>query len=162
MVVPPILSQLFLNPGFELGAVDWAATPGVISTGGMAPRTGSWNAWLNGYGEEHLDTLEQEVTIPAAATSATLSFWLWIETAEDPVVFDYLQVQILDPLGSVLETLAFYSNVDATAGYVQKTFDLTDYAGQTISIRFVGQEDELYYTSFIIDDTALDVSQPGS
>ena len=162
LVVPPILSQLFLNPGFELGAVDWAATPGVISTGGMAPRTGSWNAWLNGYGEEHLDTLEQEVTIPAAATSATLSFWLWIETAEDPVVFDYLQVQILDPLGSVLETLAFYSNVDATAGYVQKTFDLTDYAGQTISIRFVGQEDELYYTSFIIDDTALDVSQPGS
>lgn len=163
MVAPSVVSQLFLNPGFELGDVNWIATPAVISTGGMPPRTGSWNAWLNGYGEIHTDTLEQQVTIPAAATSATLSFWLLIETEEAPGdPFDYLTVEILNASDTVMETLATYSNLDANASYVQKTFDLTAYAGQTIKVRFVGTEDDILYTSFVIDDTALEVSQPGS
>jgi hypothetical protein len=163
LVVPPILSQLLLNPGFESGNVDWTTTSGVISNSGPPPRTGSWFAWMNGYGETHIDTVEQQVTIPAAATSATLSFWVLIETDEGPgEAFDYLRIQILDAGGAFLETLAAYSNLDANVSYVQKTFDLTQYAGQTIKIRFYGDEDSILATSFVIDDTALDVSQPGS
>jgi hypothetical protein len=164
LVVPPVISQLFLNPGFELGAVNWTATAGVLTNSGiMPPRTGTWNAWMNGYGEDHIDTLEQQVTIPAAATSATLSFWVFIETDESPgFAFDFLSVQVLNSGGSLLETLATYSNEDALAAYVQKTFDLTDYAGQTIKVRWTGTEDSSLYTSFVIDDTSLEVSQPGS
>lgn len=163
MVAASVTSQLFLNPGFELGAVNWTSTPGVISNSGMPPRTGSWIAWLNGYGEQHTDTLEQQVTIPAAATSATLSFWLLIDTDEGPgTAYDFLNVQVLNSAGSVLQTLATYSNLDENASYVQKTFDLSAYAGQTIKIRFTGEEDEIVYTTFVIDDTSLEVSQPGS
>ncbi|MFL6247541.1 MAG: S8 family serine peptidase [Thermoanaerobaculia bacterium] len=164
-VVPPaVVSQILLNPGFELGVVNWTAAPGVISNGASyAARTGTWNAWLCGYGEEHIDTVEQQVTIPAAATSATLSFWLWIETEDEPdVAFDFLRIQILNSEGAVVQTLATYSNENATAGYVEKTFNLTAYAGQTIKVRFYGTEDEIYYTSYVIDDTSLTVSQPGS
>src|SRR5207253_202578 len=50
-------SQLFGNPGFESGATTWTQTAGVIdgSTGGSAPRTGSFKAWLDGYGTTHTD-----------------------------------------------------------------------------------------------------------
>ena len=59
--------------------------PGVI--GQNAPsepaHTGTWDAWLDGYGTTHTDTLSQTVTIPAACTNAPLfSFWLHIDTAE--------------------------------------------------------------------------------
>ena len=40
---------------------------------------------------------------------------------------------------AVLQTLSTYSNLDANLSYVQKTFDLSAYAGQTIKIYFIGQ-----------------------
>ncbi|MDQ1739842.1 MAG: hypothetical protein QOE53_1494, partial [Pseudonocardiales bacterium] len=72
------------NPGFETGsAAPWTATAGVIdSSTGQPAHTGSWKAWLNGYGTTHTDTLTQSVSIPAGCTTYTLSFWLHIDTAE--------------------------------------------------------------------------------
>jgi hypothetical protein len=53
------------------------AAAGVIGTGtGYTPRTGSYNAWLDGYGSTHTDTLSQSVTIPSGKTSASLGFYL--------------------------------------------------------------------------------------
>ena len=49
------------------------------------PHSGSWDAWLDGYGTTHTDSATQTVTIPATATAATLSFWLHIDTAETRV-----------------------------------------------------------------------------
>lgn len=157
----PPTSQILLNPGFELGAVNWAATPGVIDNTGPLARSGSWKAWLDGYGSVHTDTCEQEVNIPSAATAATLSFWLNVATAETGgSPFDTLQVQIASASGAVLQTLATYSNLNATGGaYVQKSFNVLAYKGQTIKVRFVGTEDASTATSFLIDDAALDVTQ---
>ncbi|MGV9270425.1 hypothetical protein ACWDRR_37960 [Kitasatospora sp. NPDC003701] len=45
--------------------------------------------------------------------------------------------------------------MDATTGYVEKSVDLSSYAGQYIDVRFVGQEDLSARTTFLIDDTAL-------
>ena len=59
--------QLFGNPGFETGsAAPWVATAGVIdgSTGEPA-HSGSWKAWLDGYGTTHTDSIYQDVTIPS-------------------------------------------------------------------------------------------------
>ena len=36
--------------------------------------SGSWDAWLDGYGRSHTDTLSQSVTIPSGCTTYTLSF----------------------------------------------------------------------------------------
>ena len=156
---PPSGSQLLLNPGFESGNNgNWTTTAGVIdgSTGRPA-RSGSWKAWLDGYGTTHTDSAYQQVTIPGSATSATLTFWIRIDTAETTTVtaFDKLSVQVLDSAGTLLQTLATYSNLNANSTYVQKSFSLSNRIGQTIRIRFLGTEDSSLQTSFVIDDTAL-------
>ena len=154
---PPPGTELLLNKGFESGAVNWTATAGVITNStGQTPRTGSFYAWLDGYGTTHTDSLFQQITIPSSATSVTLTFWLKITTAETTTTtpFDTLQVQIRNSSNTVLSTLATYSNLNKTTGYVQKTFNLTSFAGQTVRIYFLGTEDSSLQTSFVIDDTS--------
>jgi hypothetical protein len=154
-------SQLLGNPGFETGtAAPWVASTGVISnSASQPPHGGSWKAWLDGYGTSHTDTLYQDVTIPSTATSATLTFWLHIDTAETTTTsaFDTLKVQVRNTSNTVLATLATYSNLNKAAGYSQKSFNLISYKGQTIRIYFLGVEDSSLQTSFVIDDTALTV-----
>jgi uncharacterized protein (TIGR03437 family) len=153
--------QLLSNPGFESGNNGvWVITSGVIdNSASPAARTGSWKAWLNGYGTAHTDTAYQQVTIPSTASTATLTFWLRITTAETTttIAYDTVQVQVLDSAGNVLQTLATYSNLNASASYAQKSFDLSSRRGQTIRIRFIGVEDSSLQTSFLVDDTALNV-----
>ncbi|MET7904636.1 M4 family metallopeptidase [Streptomyces sp. NPDC005355] len=145
--------QLLANPGFESGSGSWTATSGVItSDSGQPAHSGSWKAWLDGYGTTHTDTLSQSVTVPSGC-KATLSFWLHTGTQESgSTAYDTLKVQV----GS--STLATYSNANAAAGYVQKTFDLSSYAGQTITLKFTGTEDSSLATDFVIDDTAINIS----
>jgi hypothetical protein len=152
--------QLLLNPGFESGAVTWVATTGVITSSASQPaHGGSWKAWLDGYGSTHTDTLYQQVAIPSTATSATLTFWLHIDSAETTttIAYDTLQVQVRNSANTVLATLATYSNLNKAAGYSQKTFNLNAYIGQTIRVYFLGVEDSSLQTSFVVDDTALNV-----
>lgn len=153
--------QLLLNPGFESGNNgQWVVTTGVIdSSTGRPARTGSWKAWLDGYGTTHTDSAYQTVTIPAGSTSATLTFWVRIDTAETTtsIQYDKLQVQVLNSAGTVLGTLATYSNLNANSTYVQKSLSLNSWIGQTVRVRFLGTEDSSLQTSFVIDDTALNV-----
>jgi subtilisin family serine protease len=158
---PPPTGQLFLNPGFESGNVSWTTTAGVIdSSTGRPARSGSWKAWLNGYGTTHTDSAYQQVTIPSTATTATLTFWVRIDTAETTTTtaYDKLSVQILDSAGNLLQTLATYSNLNANSTYVQKSVDLSSRRGQTIRVKFLGTEDSSLQTSFVIDDTALNTN----
>ncbi|HUR02366.1 MAG TPA: M28 family peptidase [Nonomuraea sp.] len=154
-------SQLLGNPGFETGtASPWVASSGVVSnSASQAPHSGTWYAWLDGYGTTHTDTLYQDVTIPSTATSATLTFWLHIDSAETTTTtaFDTLKAQVRNTSNTVLATLATYSNLNKATGYTQKSFNLIAYKGQTIRIYFLGAEDSSAQTSFVIDDTALTV-----
>src|SRR5690349_1344749 len=154
---PPPGGELLANRGFESGNVNWTATAGVITNStGQTPRTGSFYAWLDGYGTTHTDSLFQNVALPASATSVTLTFWLKINTAETTTTtaFDTLQVQIRNTSNTVLSTLATYSNLNKSTGYVQKSFNLTSFKGQTVRIYFLGNEDSSLQTSFVIDDTS--------
>lgn len=154
-------AQLLANPGFESGSTSWTGTSGVITTSSSeAARTGSYKAWLNGYGSANTDTLSQAVTIPSGC-SATLSFYLHVDTAETSTstAYDTLKAQVVNSSGTVLSTLATYSNLNAASGYTQRTFSLgTTYAGQTVTIKFTGVEGSTLQTSFVLDDTALNVS----
>lgn len=158
---PPAPSQLLGNPGFENGsnASPWVASGGVITNSTAEPaHGGSWKAWLDGYGHSHTDTLSQQVSIPGTVTSATLTFWLHIDTAETTSgAADTLTVQIRSASGAVLSTLATYSNANAAPGYAQKTFDLSAFKGQTIQITLTGVENNKRQTSFVVDDFALNV-----
>jgi Zn-dependent metalloprotease len=143
------------NPGFESGSAPWVATSGVIGAfAGQVPHSGTRFAWLDGYGTTHTDTLQQSVTIPAGCTTYTLSFWLHIDSAETTTTIQYDKLTV--KLGST--TLATYSNLNKASGYSLKSFNVSAFAGQTVTLLFTGTEDVSLQTSFVIDDTALNVS----
>ncbi|MFE4861933.1 putative Ig domain-containing protein [Streptomyces sp. NPDC056670] len=148
-------SQLLGNPGFETGsAAPWSATSGVVdNSSGEAAHSGSWKAWLDGYGSSHTDSLSQTVSIPAGC-HATLSYYLHIDTKETTTTTAYDKLTVT--AGST--TLASYSNLNKNTGFAQKSFDLSSYAGQTVTLKFNGVEDSSLATSFVIDDTAVNVS----
>jgi subtilisin family serine protease len=152
---PPTGGNLLTNPGFESGSTGWSATSGVITTDTGAPtRTGSWKAWLNGYGTSHTDTLSQSVAVPSGS-NATLSFWLYVSSSETTTstAYDTLRVQVVS--GSTTTTLGTFSNLNKGSSYVQRSFNLSAYAGQTVTVKFTGTEDSSLGTSFVIDDTAV-------
>jgi hypothetical protein len=132
----------------------------INNSGSEPPHSGGWDAWLDGYGTTHTDTLSQSITLPTGCSAYTFSFWLHIDTAEPSTTtaYDTLQVQVLNSSGTVLATLATYSNLDHNTGYSQKSFSLASYAGQAVTLKFTGTEDYIYQTSFVIDDTAVNVN----
>ena len=154
----PVAAQLVLNSGFESGTASWTATSGVITSDASQPaRAGVWKAWLNGYGSVRTDTVYQQVAIPSTVTSATLKFWLKVSSAETTTTsaFDTLKVQVRSSTGAVLATLATYSNLNKGTTFLEKSFDLSAYKGQTVRIFFEGIEGSTVATSFVIDDVTL-------
>jgi hypothetical protein len=154
----PPSSELIVNGGFESGNTVWTASTSVIDNGtGQASHAGSWKAWLNGYGSAHTDTLLQTVSIPSAASSATLTFWLKVlsDDTSTTTAYDTLKLQVRNSSGTVLATLKTYSNLDKGTSYAQRSFDLSAYKGQTVQIYFIGVENATLATSFLVDDVSL-------
>jgi hypothetical protein len=63
--------QKLANPGFESGRTGWSGSTAAIAQWGSA-RTGTWSAWLAGYGHTASDQLWQAVAIPSGCR-ATLA-----------------------------------------------------------------------------------------
>ncbi|MEI7035997.1 M4 family metallopeptidase [Fulvimonas yonginensis] len=154
-------SQLLGNTGFETGsAAPWSASSGVIDNSSSEPaHTGSWKAWLDGYGSSHTDTLSQQVSIPSGKTSATLQYYLHIDTAETTTstAYDKLYVRVYNTSGTLLGTLATFSNLNKVSGYAVHTANMSSYIGQTVVLKFTGTEDSSLQTSFVLDDVTLTV-----
>jgi serine protease len=150
-------TQLLGNPGFETGsAAPWTSTAGVINPNGAGEtsHSGTWYAWLDGYGTTHTDTLSQSVTIPAGCTGTTFSFWLHIDTAETTTTTQYDKLTIT----ANGTTLATFSNLNHNSGYALHTYSLSGFAGSTVTLKFTGTEDFSLQTSFVVDDTAVNTS----
>ncbi len=153
-------TQLVVNGGFESGTGSWTASSGVItSDASQAAHAGTWKAWMNGYGAAHTDTMYQQLTLPSTGTTFNLSFWLRVDSAETTTTnaYDTLKVQVRNSSGTVLATLATYSNLNKGTTFVQKSFDLSAYKGQTVRIYFEGIEGSTVATSFIVDDVSVTV-----
>jgi len=155
-------TQLLGNTGFENGTspAPWTLSSGVANNStSEPPHAGSWDAWMDGYGRTHTDTASQTVAIPAGRTSATLQYYLHIDTAETTTTtaYDTLKVQVLNTSGTVLATLSTYSNLNKNTGYTVHTNNLAAYIGQTVVIKFTGTEDVSLQTSFVLDDVTLTV-----
>ncbi len=139
--------NLITNGGFESGGTGWTATAGVVSTGANA-HAGTGFAWLDGYGRSHTDSLQKVISIPAGC-SATLNYFLWIDTDEAPgTAYDRLT---LTANGT---TLATFSNVNSGTGYVARSSSLAAFAGQSVTLKWTGVEDQSLQTSFLIDDVS--------
>ncbi|MET9887509.1 M1 family aminopeptidase [Streptomyces sp. NPDC006430] len=149
-------TQVVANGGLESGTSPWnqSSTSVITNRAGQSAHGGSYFAWLNGVGTTHTDTLSQSVSIPSGCSTATLTFWLHVDTAEttSSITYDKLTAKI----GTT--TLATYSNLDKNTGYAQKSFDVSAFAGQTVTVGFTGTEDSSLQTSFVVDDVALATS----
>ncbi|RAG86161.1 hypothetical protein DN069_08080 [Streptacidiphilus pinicola] len=157
-------AQLVGNGGFENGTAPWTGTTGSIvasSLYGIPAHSGSYASILDDYGYAATDTLAQTVSIPATCTNAAFSFWRYITTAESALgAADTLKVQVLNASGTVLATLHTYSNLDADNQWDQASYSLSQFAGQTVTLKFTGTETDTYggSTAFALDDVALNVS----
>jgi Zn-dependent metalloprotease len=139
--------NLIGNGGFESGTTGWSMSTGVLNTGANA-HAGTGFAWLDGYGRTHTDTLQQVITVPSGC-SATLNYYLWIDTEDEPsAAYDKLT---LTANGT---TLASLSNLDAGSGYVLRTASLAAFAGQSVTLKWTGTEDAALATNFLIDDVS--------
>src|SRR5262249_5394038 len=90
------LGNLLANPGFESRQAPWTRSNRVIQSSASDPaRSGTFDAGMDGYGATHTDSVAQTVTVPAGCT-ATLGFWLHIDTAETTTTaaFDRLTVAV--------------------------------------------------------------------
>ncbi|MER6307375.1 M28 family peptidase [Streptomyces sp. NPDC001657] len=146
--------QLLANGGFEKGTSPWTGDTGTIGAHtGQSAHGGSRFAWLGGYGYTATDTLSQSLTVPAGCSRATLTYWLHIDTAESGnTAYDTFRVKVGD------KVLTSSSNTDAAPGYAPHTLDLSPYVGQRITLTFTATEDTGLQTSFVLDDTSLQVS----
>ena len=150
--------ELITNGGFESGKAPWAASNGVITKNSTyAGRAGVWKAWLNGFGSANTEFVQQSISIPANASLPKLNFWLRVASSETTttIAYDTLKVQVRRSSGTVLATLATYSNLNKGSTYLLKTFDMSPYKGQTVQVYFEGVEGSTVATSFLIDDVSV-------
>ena len=153
IVLPPPPIQ---NGDFEQGpGVGWQeysshGWPLIVSSDVLPvpPRSGDWAAWLGGDYDE-LSVISQQVTIPTG--NPNLTFWYWI-ASQDICGYDFGGVMI--DLDSVVD--AFHLCYDEnTGGWVQRTVNLSAYAGQTVELDIVATTDGSLNSNLWVDDVAL-------
>src|SRR6185436_9544266 len=117
-------TELIVNGGYESGTAPWVLTGNAyVQPNGSYPHTGVAYGYLgnvdNANGTEY-----QQITIPAG-TSPILTFWLNVTSAETTTTtqYDFLFAEIRNSAGTLLQTLATYTNLNkGTAGvYSQKS-----------------------------------------
>ncbi|HEY2345490.1 MAG TPA: protease pro-enzyme activation domain-containing protein [Xanthomonadaceae bacterium] len=158
--VKPAPIQELKDGGFEAGSTAWTISPTTARTNDSSQaHAGSWYVALGGVTGEKTHHIQQGVTLPASAASATLSFYVDITTAETTTTAanDVLSVQVTDTSGNLLATLATYSNLDATDGYALKSLDMTPYVGQTVRVKFLATNNGSLPTTWAIDDVSVAV-----
>jgi Zn-dependent metalloprotease len=151
-------TELITNGGFETGTTPWIVSGQVTRSTGTFPHSGTAYMIL-GAVNSTTGTLYQQVTIPSG-TSPNLNFWLNITTSEaaGASVFDRLFIEVRSTTGTLLATLATFSNQNSgTAGvYVLRgSYNLSSFAGQTVRIQFRATEDVTLPTSFRVDDVSV-------
>ena len=150
-------TNVVVNPGFESGTTPWVVSGQVTRSTGTFPHGGVAYMIINGVNSTS-GTLYQTVTVPSGG--GNLNFWLNISTTEaagDPV-FDRLFIEVRNTAGTLLATLATFSNQNSgTSGvYVLRgPYNLSSFAGQTVRIQFRGTNDISLPTSFRIDDVSV-------
>jgi hypothetical protein len=159
--------QLLANPAFDAGHTAWTEetiSQSTIITSESALTTLRAQspanvAWLAGYANAQ-DDLAQTVTIPATATSITLSFYYVIQTQETtPGAYDTMDVYTYEPDTARFTALATFNDNMPTPSWTRFSINLPlTMAGRTITVGFRSMTDMNKTTNFFIDSVALDVA----
>jgi thermolysin len=152
-------SELLVNGGFEGSASPWvgSGTGYFYTAAGNYPQSGTGYIYF-GVNNSVSGQSYQQVTIPATS-AGTLTFWLNVTSSETTTTtqYDRLFVEVRDTGGTLLSTLATYSNLNkGTAGaYSQKSLSLAAYKGQTVRVQFRSTTDSSVTTTFRVDGASL-------
>jgi uncharacterized protein YkwD len=157
-------AQMVTNGSFESGATGWSQSTAngysAIETG-MA-HTGTHGAWLCGY-NGCKDTLWQTVTVPTTATSLTLTFWVYQQTAETAATCgDEMAAALISLSGANISGSSTMCAGASTVGpWIPRTLmvgstALAPYRGQQIYLMFQAVSNAANTTSFFVDDVSLD------
>lgn len=151
-------TELLVNGGFETSISPWVNSGTGISytASGTLGRTGTGYISM-GLANSATGSSYQTVTIPTTATG-TLTFWVNTTSAETTTTtqYDKLFVEVRNTSGTLLSTLATYSNLNKTpSGYQQKSLNVAAYKGQTVRIQFRSTMDSSLITTFRVDDASV-------
>ncbi len=153
-------SGALVDGGFESGGYTYWQQCGSVNARILTsrPHTGSYSD-LNGQvssPEINGDSgLCQQVTVPSGGK---ISFWLYEGTNETSTTYSFQEADLLDSAGYVLQNL--FTEAKTTGGWVQRTYDVSSYAGQTVWLYF-GVHADGYSSGYIyqyVDDVAWNSS----
>ncbi len=128
-------TNIVSDPGFESGGFTYwsqcgnanaSITTAKPHTGSYSERSGTTTTEPNGDAG-----VCQQVTVP---TSGQLSFYVWQQTNETSTTYSYQEADLLDASGNVLDNL--YTTVGNGQAWIQKSYNLSSYAGQTVYLYF--------------------------
>ncbi len=143
------------NPNFASGSKDWTASSGVIgewASSGEDPISGSnYDAWLDGYGDPHTDTLSQSVTLPSGC-SGTLEVWLHIDSDDTSGTNGSFTIQVAGT------TIATFTNLNANSGYTEHSYTVpSSDSGSAIKVLFTGVENNDVNTDYVVGQVELNL-----
>jgi PKD repeat protein len=156
--------ELVVNGGFETDAAwQFDSAPELGSYTDAAFHSGQRSVKLGILPPARMEygyaIVSQMITIPVSSGSATLSFWYWPrrEDGSVPLTQNRQFIRVLDSHGTLLESLLEAS--EDLPGWQSAQFDVSQYAGQTISIQFgvFNDGDALHSkrTAMYVDDVSL-------
>jgi hypothetical protein len=152
--------NLIVNGGFEGSASPWvgSGTGYFYIANGNYPHGGTGYVYF-GVNNSVSGQAYQTVSIPSTAVG-TLTFWLNVTSSETTTStqYDRLFVEVRNTSGTLLTTLATYSNLNkaAAGAYTQRTLTVpATYKGQTVRIQFRSTTDVTLSTTFRVDDVSL-------
>jgi hypothetical protein len=150
--------SLLQNGDFERGQAGWRArtTNNRALVSDTRAHAGSLGADFCGYNNCE-ESLAQTISIPAGAKPVRLSYYTYIETQETEHAFDFLTVELRDASGKRLRTIQRLSDGDITGSWQQSSFDLSEFAGNTIELVFQANSGKIRPTEFFVDDVSVSV-----
>ncbi|MBK8045778.1 MAG: S8 family serine peptidase [Anaerolineales bacterium] len=158
---PGACTNLLANPGFDSGPGSWTQSSThswqLICTNGSCgstinPRTANYLAWLGG-GNSETSQIRQNVALPVGK-SARLVFFYYVGSS-DTCNHDYGYARVI--VNGVTRNLKTVNLCAAnnTNGWVSAQYDLTAYAGKTVTVLFRAVTNASLSSNFFIDDTRL-------
>src|SRR5205085_8452909 len=162
----PTTGSLISNGGFEDGVDPWveSSANGYELIDGTNSHSGNYSAYLCGYSSCN-DTIAQDFTVPDSVNKISVSYWWYGDTSRTShSCRDSLTVSVLNSSGQVIAKVQRACNTNATQGWQQVNFDLTNalsnYAGQTVTLVFNGKTASSLFvtTAFFVDDVEVRAS----
>jgi len=127
-IVPvPNPTNLLVNGGFEGDSNPWVLSgSGVVYQRSGPEKKAGFGYMKLGINNGLTGYVSQSFFIPPNSVKANFTFWLWITTSDSNTVgHDRLWIEIKNTTNSALVSqVIVFSNVDATATYVQYAYDL--------------------------------------